>query len=492
MRIIVLFNIGCIAYHSRMSVLVPCIGTCIQPDQVAATVQRDILHHRLLHGVSCLGLAVSGGADSVALFHLMLPVCRKAGIMLTVLHLNHGLRAESEEEAYFVKELADSAGVPFLSENANLGARISDGVSLEMAARAARMAFFNRIGAAAGLDAIATGHQANDVAETLLLRLARGAGAAGLSGLRPVSRLAPSLDLIRPLLSISGSALRGWLTQQAYVWREDKTNKDETIPRNFVRNTLLPHLERTWHPDLSERLCQSAEALREDDALLESLARHARETVCPEDTLSVPLLKLQPVALQRRILRKWLFQQGLAGSSGFASVLNLLARCQDSRDWQHQLSGKHLAICHNDVLIIRTQAPAPDEALVPIPGHLRWDDVEIVTEASRGVLACSSGVGCYPATCTLSEEALASRGLRVRARLPGDRISPTGLSGSKKVHDLFVDEKVPKHRRDHIPLFVCGDEVVWIPGYRVARSFSVQSASAPSIRITVRPCDQPE
>ena len=80
----------------------------------------------------------------------------------------------------------------------------------------------------------------------------------------------------------------------------------------------------------------------------------------------------------------------------------------------------------------------------------------------------------------------------MRARLPGDRISPTGLSGSKKVHDLFVDEKVPKHRRDHIPLFVCGDEVVWIPGYRVARSFSVQSASAPSIRITVRPCDQPE
>ena len=270
-------------------------------------MRLEILRRHLLRGVSRLGLAVSGGADSVALFHLLLPVCRDAGIAATVLHLNHGLRAEAEEDLRFVKELADSEGAPFFSESANLASLTRDGESLEMAARAARMDFFKRCRDATGLDAIATGHHADDVAETVLLRLARGAGAAGLSGLRPVSRLSSSLVLIRPLLSVSDSALRGWLTGNHQVWREDKTNRDEGIPRNFVRNTLLPHLEQTWVPDLRERLCQSAEALREDDALLEALAQRAREAISSGCTLSLAPLRGQPEALQRRILRQWLF-----------------------------------------------------------------------------------------------------------------------------------------------------------------------------------------
>ena len=470
-----------------MSVPVTYPGICKGPETVAETVLRDIRRHHLLSGVSRLGLAVSGGADSVALLHLLLPICREAGVSVTVLHLNHGLRAESESDARFVSGLADAAGVPFVSEAANLAVRVSDGDSVEMAARNARMAFFNRCCAECGLDAIATGHQADDVAETVLLRLARGAGAAGLSGLRPVSRLTASLVLIRPLLSVSGPALRGWLTHHTCAWREDQTNRDSAIPRNFVRNTLLPQLEQTWVPDLRERLCQSAEALREDDALLEKLARQARETVGPDDALSVDRLRRQPVALQRRVLRQWLFHKGLADSAGLATVLALLERCQSAHDWQHQLSGGTLAICRDDVLsLVRLDTPAPDEAALPIPGTLRWGTVEIATEESRGVCACANGAGSFPAACTLGAAALKGRPLRVRSRLPGDRISPTGLSGSKKIQDLFVDGKVPEYLRDHVPLFVCGDEVVWVPGYRVARSFAVPSVDAPSIYITVR------
>ena len=376
-------------------------GTCKLHENVAEAVRRAINQRHLLHNVARLGLAVSGGADSVALFHLLLPLCRQAGVTVTVLHFNHGLRTDGEEDARFVKELADSSGVPFLSEAANLAARVSAGDSLEMAARAARMAFFSRCCTGLGLDAVATGHQADDVAETMLLRLARGAGATGLSGLRPVSRLSASLVLIRPLLSISALALRGWLIQHNHAWREDRTNRDGAIPRNFVRNSLLPQLERTWLPDLKERLCQSAEALREDDVLLEALARQAQATVCPDDTLWVARLRQQPIA-------------------------------------------------------------------------------------------CTCGVGCYPAACTLGEASLEGQSLRVRSRLPGDRISPIGLRGSKKLQDLFVDEKVPEHLRDQIPVFTCGDEVVWVPGYRVARTFAVPSADAPSIQITVRQSERPD
>lgn len=468
---------------------------CTEHLQVEATVSEYVQRHRLLQGVSRVGLAVSGGADSAALFHLMRPVCREAGLAVTVLHLNHGLRAEAEEEEQFVRALAAEADLPFLSHRAALAARPPDGRSLEMAARAARMAFFRHCREAAGLDAVATGHQADDVAETLLLRLARGAGATGLSGLRPLSRIGGGL-LIRPLLAISGQALRAWLQERGLAWREDVSNRDESIPRNFVRNALLPQLERTWVPDLRARLCQSAETLREDDHLLEVLADQqlaALSAGAPQETsapLPVRALLLNPVALQRRILRQWLFRQAQPEATGLDSVRALLARCREPGDWQLALPGHVLAACRNGDLSVRTPpdetaAPAPEPLPYPAPRPVCWGKVEISAVRDRGVFSLENGIGRYPAACTLSEAALADHTLHVRVRQPGDRIAPTGMKGSKKIQDLFVDEKVPEHVRDTIPLIVCDGEVAWVPGYRVARRFAVPAPDAPSVKITI-------
>lgn len=469
------------------NVSTPLCGYVKKADQVPAAVRALLEHCGLLHDVPHLGLAVSGGADSVALFHLMLPLCREAQVAVSVLHFDHGLRKESAVDADFVRELATTAHVPFISERANLATDVREGVSLEMAARTARMAFFNRCCTSSGLAAVATGHHADDVAETLLLRLARGAGATGLSGLRPCSHLTPTLRFIRPLLTLSNLALRDWLTQNSYTWREDRTNGDATIPRNFIRHTLLPQLERTWIPDLRARLCQSAEALREDDALLAALAQRARASVCSNDALNVVLLRQHPEALQRRILRQWLFDHNQPEASGLATVLALLQQCHGADDWQYQLPGGRLAICQAGLLSTGPLAtPVPDEAPVPIPGRLHWGDVDVLTEASHGAeTRAEGGVGHYPALCTLSAQALRGQTLCVRSRRPGDRIAPTGLDGSKKIQDLFVDEKVPERQRNRIPLFVCGDEVVWVPGYRIARAFAVPTSDAPSIRVTV-------
>ena len=220
-----------------------------------------VARHQLLLAVTRLGVAVSGGADSVALLHLLLPECRARGIAPTVLHLNHGLRAEADEEARFVEALAADAGVPFVSRRVALAERPADGRSLEMAARDARLDFFRHAYEECALDALATGHHADDVAETLLMRLARGAGAAGLAGLRPHTHL-DGCRMIRPLLAISGAALRAWLRERGLTWCEDASNRDPAIPRNAVRHVVLPHLEATWVADLRARLCQSAETLR--------------------------------------------------------------------------------------------------------------------------------------------------------------------------------------------------------------------------------------
>ena len=460
---------------------------------LAACIQRQ----KLLHGVTRLGLAVSGGADSVALFHLMAPLCHEAGIDVSVLHLNHGLRAESEEEEQFVKSLAAASSVPFYTHHAQLSNRPADGRSLEMAARTSRMDFFQRCCKEAGLDAVATGHQADDVAETLLLRLARGAGAAGLSGLRPHSKTGP-YPLIRPLLSIAGIALRDWLRARKLPWREDATNHDDSIPRNYVRNTLMPQLEHTWVPGIRARLCQSAETLREDDELLESLA--ARQLAGSSNgndptnmRLSVTELLQHPLALQRRILRQWLFRQSHDPATGLESIHALIAWCHTRGDWQRALHGDVLAVCRNGELSLHSSKTdstfrPPDMLLtVPTPQPLRWGNAEISAIHSQGIFSFENGIGHFPAACTLSATALAGRQLQVRARHPGDRIAPTGMKGSKKIQDLFVDEKVPEEMRNLIPLLICDGEVVWVPGYRVARRFAVPAPDAPSVKVTVQP-----
>jgi tRNA(Ile)-lysidine synthase len=472
------------------------------PSQLAAALAVALDRHLLLHGVARLGLAVSGGADSVALFHLLLPVCRARGIAVTVLHLNHGLRAEAAEDARFVQTLAAAAQLPCLCGNVHLAERPADGRSLEMAAREARLHFFKHCSREASLDAIATGHHADDVAETLLLRLARGAGAAGLAGLRPRSSPADGCVLIRPLLSVSGGALRAWLTARGLPWCEDASNRDDAIPRNRVRHTLLPQLERMWPSGLRARLCQSSETLREDDALLETLAEQQLASMTaggtePPDGLPLDGLLGQPTALQRRILRMWLFRHAQPRAAGLAQVQTLLVHCRKGGDWQLTLPGQTRAFCRNGVLALRAATAAGDvrpvECPLPVPMSqpVRWGGVEFTAESTRGIAAVSDGIGGYPAVCTLGAEALNGHPLTVRARQPGDRIAPTGMTGSKKIQDLFVDAKMPEALRDTVPLVVCGDEVVWVPGYRVARRFAVPSAEAQSVRITARQVSPP-
>lgn len=481
-----------LAYHSVMAYSARHRIYCSDPDRIVENLAWQLDKHQLLHGVSRLGLAVSGGADSVALFHLLLPVCEAAGVAVTVLHLNHGLRAEAEADEQFVRTLAAQASKPFLSYNAALASRPADRLSLEMAARAVRMDFFRQCGEKAQLDAIATGHQADDVAETLLLRLARGSGASGLAGIRPCTQLAHSrVILIRPLLALSGQAIRTWLQQHDFAWREDASNKDLTIPRNQIRYTVLPSLEALWTSDLRIQLLRSAETLREDDALLEALAAEQLSAFAqqPHSPSSLPIGQLlqQPEALQRRILRQWLFLQGCPQATGLDTVLSLLDVCRSPDSTHLQLPGGTRARCHDGWLSLPPPAgSAPPECTLPAKGTLRWGDLEITVERDCGVTSLAHGIGVYPSVCTLSTQALAGQELRVRARQPGDRIVPTGLRGSKKIQDLFVDEKIPEYQRLAIPVFLCGEDVAWVPGYRVAQRFAVPAPDAPSLRITVR------
>lgn len=458
---------------------------CDDANDLSDTVQAVIERKGLLQGVKRLGVAVSGGADSVALLTVLVPICKKNKIALVVLHLDHGLRSTSAQDAKWVKALAKKAGAACVAERHEVTAHLSEAVSVEMAARDIRQAFFSECRAKYKLDAIATGHQADDVAETLLLRLMRGAGASGLAPLKDRSR-----GFIRPLLNISGDAIRGWLKQRKLKWREDTTNRDVTIPRNKMRHEILPFLEEKFGGALRMNLCRTADILQEEDSLLEEMAQDYILHEKHDQALDMKRLKASPVALQRRVMRLWLWKAEAPLPSGFEAVERLLDMEAGEKE---QLAEEVYAIVQDGSLRIINTTPIQKSAKkVNLRGRTHWGKLAITCKATKGIESVAHGAGTYPAVCTVNPDALGGRPLMVRSRQPGDRIQPYGMKGTKKIQDVLVDAKVPEHLRDAVPLLVCGDELVWVPGYRIANRFAVPSTTAASLRIEVMEVGRPQ
>ena len=200
--------------------------------RVAATIER----YRMFENAKSAGVAVSGGADSVCLLHVLRELAPRWNLRLVVLHVNHGLRGEeSRADEQFVRELAESLGLESRVRAVNL-ADAAD--NLEQAARRARLEFFRDQLSAGGLDRVATGHTGDDQAETVLFRFLRGSGGAGLAAIRPVT----AAGIVRPLLAVSRQEIEQYLRERGIAWREDSSNASLRFARNRIRHELLPQL----------------------------------------------------------------------------------------------------------------------------------------------------------------------------------------------------------------------------------------------------------
>ena len=225
-----------------------------------ARIARFIQRHAMFHAGQAAGVAVSGGADSVCLLHVLLELGPRWDLRLRVLHLNHNLRGEeSRADAGFVMALANRLGLPATVGEADFSAAPGN---LEEAAREARLNFFRERMAAGEVDSVALGHTRSDQAETVLFRFLRGAGSAGLAGIRPVT----ADGIVRPLLAVDRAEVEGFLRERGIAWREDSSNADPRFARNRIRRQLLPQLIRDWNPALAETLAQTADWARAEEA----------------------------------------------------------------------------------------------------------------------------------------------------------------------------------------------------------------------------------
>src|SRR5438132_550964 len=304
-------------------------------ETLAQCVTRYIRRHKLLNPGDRVGVAVSGGADSVALLRLLLELRKELGLVLSVVHFNHKLRgAEADDDEQFVGELASQNRLGFHRESGDVAAcSAAKRLSIETAAREMRYGFFRRMLIEGRMNRVATAHTLDDQAETVLLKVARGAGTRGLAGIYPQLSVSSSqfsagrqasvagrqqvcASIVRPLLGVRRKELEAYLIAERQSWREDSSNRDLRHARNRVRHGILPRLERNLNPAVREILAETAEIARAEEeywnvevgCILQASAGHRRDagpTVGLESFVSLPL------ALQRRLARAAAEQFGL-------------------------------------------------------------------------------------------------------------------------------------------------------------------------------------
>ena len=442
-------------------------------DRVAASVERQALIPRGGRVVA----AVSGGGDSVALLHLLAELAGRSLLTLAgVAHVNHRLRGPaSDEDERFCRDLARRFGVPCLVESAAVAdvAR-SRRVSVERAGHHVRHAFFARAAAELGAGQVALGHTIDDQAETVLLRLIRGAGAAGLSGMRPRAGV-----LVRPLLEVGRVELRRYLADGGIPFREDASNADLRVPRNRVRHELLPQL-RTYSPRIVEALARQADIARADEAWLSRRANEAAAELVSQERGLVELdaagLAALPPALARRVARDALARvEPRRREIGFDAI-ERVRRTAAGGPARTDLPGCRVERAAGRVRLVprhgRTgPAPRPGFAYrLAIPGEIAVPEAGVrvraeVVDAAAGAVADGGG--------RTALVALPAAPLVVRSWRFGDRYRPLGLGGrSRKLQDLFVDRKVPRDERTRIPLVFDADgRVVWVVGFGIGHDF---------------------
>lgn len=448
-------------------------------------LEQTVLLQQLFQPGDTLVVAFSGGADSTALLDLLIRL-PDYNLNLIVAHLNHCLRgAEADADQEFCRVIADRYNVPFEVRRVDIKNMASEsGLNLEDAGRRARIQFLDETRTKFDAAAVVLAHHADDQAETVLMRLLRGSGMTGLSGMA----FRNARGYIRPLLEISRAEIEQYLLGLGLKWRDDSSNSDTIYLRNRIRHQLLPLLEE-YNPAIRSCLAATASVLAGDEELLVELTEQAAAVACREEddgiVCSVAQLRSLNTALRRRVLRH-AFRQ-LTGTLEGVSQRHIDALCDmldsDRPNSRLSLPQTVTAVREYDFIALKSTVGEDQgtgfELLITEPGLYRLPSggaisVGLTTSES---LSTESGSVCL-------DLATAPYPWLVRTFRPGDRIRPFGMSGRKKVKDIFIDRKIPASERRRIPLLFCADDLVWIAGVCASESTRVVTPAATVVRVS--------
>ncbi len=476
-----------------------------------------------------LGVAVSGGADSVALLLLLLELREKIGFVPCVVHFNHKLRGKaSDADEKFVANLAKKHQLEFFSAHENIAAKAKrEKINLEDAARRARYSFFDRLVQQGHIHRVAVAHTADDQAETVIAHILRGTGLAGLAGIHPETGA-----VIRPLLATRRALLRSYLRAKRQTWREDATNRDTARNRARIRLKLMPLLEKQFQPAVVEHLCQLAEFAREDEAYLEaqvtnliqaaSSAKSVNATNLnsanspssadpssvsrsgalskPQSEQSVSLVELlaQPKSMQTRLIRRFVEtvkpRTGQLSAAHVQAVLRLAADQNSGKCLQlpggvevrrdrdalsflpapilHLTKQAHEFSHSNYSYPVDLRAGAADIPVVELSTVLRFRVIDWVGEGRE-----TKDTGAF-----LDRNKLRFP-LVVRNWLPGDVLRPVGHQRAHKLARLLNELGISRWDKASWPVVSDGEQVLWARGLPVAAEFAASKATRAGVMI---------
>ena len=457
-----------------------------------------------------VGVAVSGGADSVALLLLLMELRKELGVVLSVVHFNHKLRGKaSDADEKFVAKLTAKHKLEFHSSSADVGKKAKkERANLEDAARRARYGYFRSLIDSGACTCIAVAHTADDQAETVLAHLLRGAGLAGLGGIHPLSG-----PIFRPLLPVRRAALRTYLRGKKQSWREDRTNRDTKRMRARIRRKLLPLLERQFQPAIVEHLASMANLAREDEAFLDALLEQRLATAAHERDEEVrmaiadlfgagakerPTTESNPgsAAMSKRMVRG--IARRLKKQSGQWSARHVAAVLELARDGRNGsslcLPGGIEVRKDREGLVFRAIGNAETHRARNAPCEFSYD-----IDLSRGAgdvrvpeLGCvfrfrvidwpAPGEENNKREMVLDRERLRSP-LVLRNWRPGDRLRPSGHQNARKLKRLLNEKHISRWEREGWPVLTSGGVLVWARGIAVARGFAADERTRSGIVI---------
>ncbi len=456
------------------------------------TVAHTIGTHRMFQTGDTVLVAVSGGPDSVALVHILSALAPKYELQIAIAHLNHCLRPnESDRDQAFVAALAKQLEIPIYVERQDVRRyQKSHHLSLEEAARQVRYRFYRRIATQYGYDKIALGHHSDDNAELVLMFLLRGSGPSGLSGIPPVRN-----DIIvRPLINLQRTDILHYLAARDLGYVEDSSNRDLQFLRNKIRNGLIPGLQAEYNPNLTGSLNRLAFILDAEEKWIESLIQPILKAALVLEQqsrlgLSLTHLKHQPIAVQRRLIRKAIFRiKGNLRRIAFAHIEAVLSLAQKGpRSGMLDLPDGIRVFRDQDIMLISKERQKtrrrPGASLISTQPDFTYElsilgDI-LIKEAGLQIrfseiskVQASVWRHADPRVAFIDLDKI-SFPLVIRNFRPGDRFSPLGVSGRQKVKKFFIDHKISKTERLRCPIVISRSKIIWIAGHRLDNAVKI-------------------
>lgn len=451
--------------------------------------------YRMIEKDGTIIAGVSGGADSVCLLFVLLQIRKQIPFRVVVVHVNHGIRKEAEEDAAYVAELCRRESIPFylIEENVK-GYAEAHGISLEEAGRIVRYDAFQSIldrEDMTGSGRIAVAHNSNDRAETMLFHLFRGTGLTGASGIHPVNR-----EIIRPLLCVSRREIEEWLSCQGISYCVDITNEQDDYTRNKIRHHILPYAEEYISTEAIAHMSTAADHLLSAEEYIRSQVSTAMERcieiIDPDEVkINIPEFEKENDYLKGWMVMSCLQKMQAARDVGAVHVENICRFLLKAGNGEiHLPEGIVVYKSYEKGMIVRKDKNTTVETEEKYPeykvqGEGRWE--------LKGIGAVEITVFPYEKTQNIPQKTYTkwldydkiTKSIVFRTRKTGDYLTVNKALNRKSLQDYFVNEKIPREERGQLYVLAEDSHIIWIPGYRMSEYYKVSEETRNILQISI-------